>query len=83
VELLPFILVISANRERRYLDGFYLLVQAEYKINCIASRALTNAVSANQKRMAIKRQTSALDASEILDFELQDAHYFLLVIWLP
>jgi len=76
-------LVISANRERRYLDGFYLLVQAEYKIGCIASRALTNAVSANQKRMAVKRQTSALDASEILDFVLQDAHYFLIVIWLP
>ena len=54
-------------------------VRAEYKVKCIANRDLTNVVSADQKRVAVERQISALDASEVFDFELQDAHR---LIWL-
>ena len=57
-------------------------VRAEYKVKRIANRAFTNVVSAEQKRVAVERQISVLNASEVFDFYLQDAQRYLLVIWL-
>lgn len=62
--------------------GWFLPFGSEYKVKRIATRALTNVVSADQKRVEVERQINVLNASEVFDFDLQDAQRYLLVIWL-